>query len=184
MSGLAPFRHIWLVDFEFQQFDGERPRPVCLVARDFMGGQLVRLWQDELEQPPFSFGPDSLFVAYYSSAEWGCHLALGWPLPCRILDLYVEFRCLTSGMAIPCGSGLLGALSYHGLDGIDSAEKDDMRQLVLRGDPWSNDERSAILNYCQTDVDSLARLLPAMLPKIDLPRCAVARSIHGGCGAN
>ena len=134
MSWLASFRRVWLIDFEFQQSDGERPIPVCMVARDFKSGQLVRLWQDELGQPPFHLGPDSLYVAYYSSAEWGCHLALGWPLPCRILDLYVEFRSLTSGMTTPCGSGLLGALSYYGLDGIDSAEKDDMRQLVLRAD--------------------------------------------------
>ena len=27
-----------------------------------------------------------------------------------------------------------------------------------------------ILDYCESDVDALARLLPAMLPQIDLPR--------------
>ena len=27
-----------------------------------------------------------------------------------------------------------------------------------------------ILDYCESDVDALARLLPAMLPRIDLPR--------------
>jgi len=45
-----------------------------------------------------------------------------------------------------------------------------MRKLVLRGGPWSDAERIAILDYCETDVEALARLLPAMLPKIDLPR--------------
>ena len=131
MDWLSSFRHVWLLDFEFQQPDGERPVPVCMVARDFKSGQLVRLWQHELSSPPFSFGDDSLFVAYYSSAEWGCHLALGWPLPRRILDLYAEFSCLTSGLQRPCGRVLLGALSYFGLDGIEAAEKDAMRDLVI-----------------------------------------------------
>ena len=35
---------------------------------------------------------------------------------------------------------------------------------------WSESERHAILDYCQSDVDALAQLLPAMLPHIDLPR--------------
>ena len=42
--------------------------------------------------PPYPIGPDVLFVAYFASAELGCHLALGWPLPARVLDLYAEFR--------------------------------------------------------------------------------------------
>src|SRR5262249_31570022 len=49
-------------------------------------------------------------------------------------------------------------------------EKETMRQLILRGGPWSPEERAAILAYCQKDVDALARLLRAMSPGIDLPR--------------
>ena len=45
-----------------------------------------------------------------------------------------------------------------------------MRALVLRGGPWSADERAAILSYCESDVAALVRLLPAMLSTIDLPR--------------
>src|ERR1019366_1706379 len=45
-----------------------------------------------------------------------------------------------------------------------------MRALILRGGPWSDSERGAILDYCESDVAALARLLPAMLPWIDLPR--------------
>jgi hypothetical protein len=64
----------------------------------------------------------------------------------------------------------LGALAYHGLDAIDAAEKEGMRELAMRGGPYTDAEQMALLDYCQTDVDSLARLLPVMLPKIDLPR--------------
>jgi DNA polymerase I len=42
--------------------------------------------------------------------------------------------------------------------------------LILRGGPWTDVEREAILDYCESDVAALARLLPAMLPQIDLPR--------------
>jgi hypothetical protein len=173
MAWLSFFKNVWLVDFEFSQPGGEKPSVVCMVAREFFTGRLLRCWQDELGGPPFDTRPDSLFVAFYSSAEWGCHLALGWPLPARVLDLYAEFRCITSGLNRPNGSGLLGALSYFGLDALDAVEKDAMRQLVIRGGPWTADEKRAILDYCQTDVDSLARLLPAMLPQIDFPRALI-----------
>jgi hypothetical protein len=133
---------------------------------------VVRLWLADgaPDRPPFPTGPDALFVAYYASAEVGCHLALGWPVPERVVDLYAEFRCLTSGLAVPHGRGLLGALSYFGLDGLAAAEKEGMRQLALRGGPYTEEEKLALLDYCQSDVDALARLLPRMLPRLDLPR--------------
>src|SRR5262249_19146772 len=40
----------------------------------------------------------------------------------------------------------------------------------MRGGPYNEGEKVALVDYCQTDVDALARLLPAMLPRIDLPR--------------
>jgi hypothetical protein len=163
---------VWLCDFEFHSPPGERPVPLCCVARELFTGRVVRLWltDDAPAHPPFGIGPDSLFVAYYASAELGCFLALGWPMPLRILDLYAEFRCLTSGLSVPGGRGLLGALTAFGLDGMAAVEKEAMRQLAVRGGPYTDAERSALLDYCQEDVDALARLLPAMLPHIDMGR--------------
>lgn len=184
-----PFTEIWLVDFEFQAGDGALPKPVCLVALELRSGRKLRLWQDEFGvSPPYSTGPGTLFAAYYASAELGCHLSLGWPLPERILDLFVEFRNRTNGIPPLCGNGLLGALAHFGLDGIGATEKEEMRDLVLRGAPWSPGERKSILEYCEGDVDSLARLLPAMLAGIDMPRAllrgrymaAAARIEHHG----
>jgi DNA polymerase I len=168
---LLPFREIWAVDFEFGSEPGENPEPVCLVAWELRSGRKVRLWRDEFgTAPPYPTGSTALFVAYYASAEIGCHLTLGWPVPERVLDLFTEFRNRTNGVPTENGSGLLGALAYHGLDGIGAVEKDEMRALILRGGPWSDAERAAILDYCESDVAALARLLPAMLPYIDLPR--------------
>jgi DNA polymerase I len=142
-----------------------------MVARDLVSGQTWRLWRDEFgPAPPFPIGPDALFVAFYASAELGCFRALGWPKPANILDLFTEFRDRTNGLQTPAGAGLIGALTYFGLDGIGSQEKDELRALVLRGGPWSEQERTALLDYCATDIVALERLLPAMLPRIDLPR--------------
>jgi DNA polymerase I len=90
MGGLLDaFREIWVVDFEFQSEPGERPVPVCLVAWELRTGRKLRLWREDFgTSPPYSIDAKSLFIAYYASAELGCHLSLGWPMPARILDLF------------------------------------------------------------------------------------------------
>lgn len=173
LGKLNAFNEVWTLDFEFAAPDGNRPVPHCMVAREVKSGRLVRLWQDDMAShgPPFDPGrEDVVFVAFYSSAEIGCFKALGWPQPKRMLDLYAEFNCLTSGLARPHGKGLIGALMYHGLAVVDAEDKQSMRDLALRGGPYTAVERDALLDYCQSDVDALDRLLPVMSPKIDLPR--------------
>jgi hypothetical protein len=168
---LNAFSEVWAIDFEFQSAPGERPVPVCLVGQELRTGRKLRLWCDDFGLlPPYSTKADSLLVAYYASAELGCHRALSWPMPARVLDLFIEFRCLTNGRETPAGDSLLGALTYYGLDNIGAAEKEEMRELILRGGPWTQAEQTAILDYCESDVEALARLLPRMLPRIDLPR--------------
>jgi DNA polymerase-1 len=176
--GLDAYREVWLVDFEFSAPPGERPTPVCLVAREYRSGRTLRLWQDDLRGrrvPPYPIGSDVLFVAYFASAELGCHLALGWPLPARVLDLYAEFRNRVNGLSPPNGFGLLGALSWFGLDVMEVAEKKTMRELASRGGPWTSEEREALLAYCESDVLALAKLLPAMEPELDLSRAVACR---------
>lgn len=161
------FREVWAVDFEFMAPDGERPWPLCLVARELGSGRLLRIWQDDLHRlprPPYPVGPDCLIVAYYASAEIGCHLALNWPVPANILDLYAEFRCLTNGMPTACGNSIIGAQVYFGLDSISITEKDSMRELALRGGPYTEEEKVALLDYCQLDMDALVNLLQKMGP--------------------
>src|SRR5262249_34058436 len=123
-----------------------------------------------MRAPPYPVGPDALFVAYYGSAELSCHLAYGWPMPARVLDLFAEFRCRTARLPLPHRSRLLPALPGPRLDARGAIEKGAVRRLLPRGGPWSADEQTAILSYCSEDVDALARLLPLMLPNIDLSR--------------
>src|SRR5215510_10106584 len=154
-SALSDFAYIWHTDSEFESFEGEHPRPICLVAHELRSGKIVRLWQDDLQRlstPPYSVGRDCLVVAYYASAEMGCHLALGWPMPANLLDLYVEFRNLSNGRPTPCGDGLLGALAWFGLPAIEAAQKESMQALANRGGPWSREEQAALIEYCESDV--------------------------------
>jgi hypothetical protein len=190
MNIFNSFKEVWLCDFEFGSNPGERPKVRCLVAKEYYSARLLRVWADALGSTrPFDVGPDSLFVAYYASAELGCFLTLGWPIPVRILDLFTEFRNLTNGFFPLAGDSSLGALSYFGLDGIGGGEKDELRALALRGGNYTAEEKSALLDYCQSDVEALSRLLPRILPRIEyLPRsvyrgrymAAVARMEHEG----
>jgi hypothetical protein len=186
MEGLRRYyREVWCLDFEFYAPTGERPLPLCLAARELFSRRLRTYWLQDLAPAPcpWSVGADVLLVAFYASAEMGCCLALDWPFPVRLLDLYVEFRNVMSGRPVPCGYGLLGALTAFGIEGLAAVEKADMRRLAMQGPPYTPAERDALLAYCQTDVDALAQLLPAMLPHLDLPRallrgrymCAAAR---------
>lgn len=170
---------VWLVDFEFHPAhgrEGNPPVPVCLVAREVASGRTLRLWQYELAQltaAPFPTDETALFVAYYAPAEMSCFIALGWPVPANVLDLFIAFRRHTNGKRTPAGNGLLGALAYYGLDALAADEKDEMRNLVLRGGPWDAVEQRAILDYCESDVLALAKLLPAMQGDIDWPRASL-----------
>jgi hypothetical protein len=177
MDQLSKFTDgVFLIDFEFRPENGREgntPEPVCLVVKDFPSGITRQYWQDELyalTTAPFSVESGALCVAYFASAELDCFIKLGWPLPENVLDLFVEFRCLTNGTTPPNGAGLLGALLYFGLPTIAARQKDAMRDLVLRGGPWGMQERQNILEYCESDGYALEQLLPAMLPSIDLPR--------------
>lgn len=171
--GTMPFQEVWIVDTEFHAPPGERPEPICLVARKYPSGQTIRLQANAMtgmDHPPFAVGEQSLFVAFYASAELGCFLSLGWPIPINVLDLFVEFRNLTNGIPTPSGAGLLGALVYFGLDGAGTVEKDSMRNLAIRGGPWTKEEQAALLDYCESDVLALTALLTAMESGLDMER--------------
>ena len=134
-------------------------------------------------------GRDTLVVSFVFNAEGGCHLSLGQPLPKNILDLSAEFKCHVNGKGIPRkNQGLIGALQYFGLSSIAPKRKDAMRARIMKGWPFTAEEREQILNYCAEDVEALHKLLLELLPHIDLPIAlhrgeavaALARAEHVG----
>lgn len=171
MTRMEDFREIWCLDFEFQPFNGHKTVTICMVAKELRSGKLIRCFGDDLVpgRPPFTISRDQLFIAYYASAEMDCFIELGWAAPPYLLDLYAEFRCMTSGRKLPTRYGLLGALAHFGFDSMTHVEKEAMRNLALRGAPFSPDEKRALLDYCQSDVEALEQLVPRMAHLIDLP---------------
>lgn len=156
-------------EFHFAGQPGNRPVPVCLCAMELRSGRRHRIWCEDLPSTPNPLPPDALYVAYSASAEWGCYLALGWPLPKNVCDLYFEFRCLTNGLQHDSGSSLLDALAQYGIKGIARAEKQQLRTAILEGGPYDATSRAAILDYCFEDVETTRDLLEAMHTEINLP---------------
>ena len=60
---LHTFTEVWLCDFEFPAPPGERPTPLCLVARELHTGRTLKIWEDELramDAPPFACDASTL----------------------------------------------------------------------------------------------------------------------------
>jgi hypothetical protein len=192
-SAFQRFKRLVLCDFEFQALSGERPRVVCGQFYELRSGQAWQLWRDTPNQsgdrPPYVIDDETLVICFVANAEMTCHLALDWPVPKHVLDLSLVFKCLVNGRGIPRKQqSLLGALRYFGLDTMAPAVKDSMRDRIMKGWPFTIDEREKTLAYCMLDVLALLALLLKLLPHIDLPIvlhwgeavAALARSQHVG----
>jgi DNA polymerase I len=184
---LHHYRHVVVCDFEYEFAgrDGNRPRPVCMVAKDLRSGEIWRVWRGEFgPAPPFPIDVNTLFVAFMASAELGCFRALGWAMPARILDLWVEFKNFTNGRWFKQGgTSLVGVLDFFRLDTISAHEKKEMRDLILSGGPWSEQQQRDIVAYCETDIIALEKLLPVMLPHISLGHALLRGRYMAASGA-
>ena len=139
---------------------GHQPSGRAPLSTQWLGG--IQVGVEELQQmrePPFPIIDGALFVAYYVTAELSCFAALGWRFPKHILDLCIEFRCIANGYRKPKSYRLIDALPYYGLPALDACEKKEMQDLAIRGAPFSPTERDGLLDYCESDVVSLIRLL-------------------------
>ena len=148
MKTWEDFTNYWVVDYEFIVEPGNPPDPICYVAKNLKTGQLIKHWINKSEtKPKYTTDKNSLFIAYYASAEMGCHQALNFKRPLYIVDLFAEFRCLTNGAKIPSGNSLIGACDFYGTSSSDATYKDSMRNRILEGRPFSEKEQIAILDY-------------------------------------
>src|SRR5262245_26172840 len=159
-----PFREIWAVDTEYYPgpglanggVEGDALTPLCLVACELRSQRIVRLWHTELGPfPPYRLDTEALINGFMLTAEFGFHIARGWEEPACALDAYVEFRHCVNDGTIKSGDrdkgffGIGGALRYFLADDIDLARKNEMRTRILRGPPFSAQERRDILAYCE-----------------------------------
>lgn len=157
---------MWFVDFEYHRPRvGELPRPICVSAYNPETEHHVRtwLWDGAPLQPPFTMDDSTIMVAYAAQAELLCFIALEWRLPANVIDLFAEFRRVTNGRRLPGTNGLLGALAHYGIaHEVDDTRKDAMRDLAIRGGPYTRQEYLDLMDYCDSDVEALHKLMKAM----------------------
>ena len=161
-----PFDKIYAIDFEFFGQNGENPNVVCMVMQDLRTGRIDHYWRDQLSAmliPPFDTGGQTLLVSYFAPAEVQCMITLDWSTNISIVDLYAEFRCATNGNADVTRRSLVSALAHFGLEDLIPDAKDETRDLILTGGPWTTSQQQTILNYCAQDVIALGPLFNAML---------------------
>lgn len=163
------FSSIWVVICGIGTTQGNRPRPEYIAAVSYQQpSNVVQIGAPKLfNHPvaPYPTGPQGLLVTFDANELVACHLALGWRVPDRIVDLAVEYRNATNGATRPCGPGLVGALLFYGEPPTQGIDGSSAPAAVAR----------RLLAICN--------LFDAMRPTLDLGRallrgrhmCAVAR---------
>jgi DNA polymerase I len=179
---LKAYKAVWDCDFEFVEDANHHPVPVCMYAHELHTGAEIELWGDALQalrQAPFDVSPDSLFVAYAANAELSCFLALGWPFPKNVLDVYVEAVAAINGNDVLWMEDkrpkLPEALQLFGLNPImDVKDKKRMIDVILDNFPnYTSEQRREIQAYNRIDVVETDQLLRVLAPSIDLPYALV-----------
>jgi DNA polymerase-1 len=169
----------WFVDFECNAPDGERPDPASMAALELRTGQEICLWREQMGcTPPIDTSKNSLVVGFAVDTELGCFNALGWRAPVNVLDLRIEWlhavnftpRLALSKKERKNWSSLLHVMSHYGLDAMDALEKQRMRDLITRGEPFTDAERKEIENYNLSDVRAYRRLFLVMVQRGHIPR--------------
>jgi hypothetical protein len=137
------------------------------------------LWLDGLGAFPVAAADlpflhdDALTVAYFGSAEAGCFMAAGLPMPQHHVDLYAEFRMLGNYAAGDARAleqpSLLDAAHYFGINAMDAARKELSRNLIISGASLEGRE-GEILDYCESDVRLTLAVFARMAAGIDWPR--------------
>jgi DNA polymerase family A len=139
-------------------------------------------------EPPWAHGPNDLFSAFSVGAEIGSYFNEEWPYPANIICTFAEMmtyhnirlcKAAEGGKEVP---GLIDALKYYNLLTIGAETKREMRELAIRGPPFTYEELVALIDYCEPDVMACRRLFWTMLKRghIDLIRASIrARSWRG-----
>ena len=181
------YRRVWVVDTEYCQIGGERPRARCLCALDLFSGERREVWLAGVINPPcpFEMTADECFVFFAADADVGIFINLKWPIPRHVIDPRVEFMRVRNGLAPlkPLDGGdpdiateketkaskkrrkkpgpfsLSRIARHYEVPFIDDEAKGDFRDLALRpSDEYSDVEKRALVEYCSGDVVATAEV--------------------------
>lgn len=82
MKNWEDFKTYTVVDYEYYGVNGDLPKPICYTAAISSNNSIIRHWINGNEiTPQYPTDNNTLFIAYYSSAEFGCHEVLGFKNP-------------------------------------------------------------------------------------------------------
>lgn len=165
-SALRQFASIWCIVAAVNTRPGERIEPTAIAAMDLAAAAEIQIGIPKLlgvRRPPYPTGPQTLIVTIDAYLLTGCHLALGWRMPERIIDLMVECRNERQSSRAMVGgfSGVLAAVGQSAATGLVAGSSPD--QMHRR-------------------VETIARLFDRVRDSLDLGRsllrgrylCAVA----------
>ncbi|MEZ5818923.1 MAG: DNA polymerase [Hyphomicrobiaceae bacterium] len=151
---LHTFAEIWLVVWSADAIAGACLAPRAVVAS--MPGAtpvVVEFPTDGTKaarRPPYSTSAKALLVTIDAQVLVGCHLALGWPVPARTIDLLIEFRVSSNGQRRSSAPRLRGALRWLGQS--------------------SASERGTAVDMLERRLAALEQLWTVMAPSLDLGR--------------
>jgi hypothetical protein len=151
-------------DFEFATNKLGFPVVRCVAFHDLTTGEQGSLWMDALASVPAVFTGDYVMVAYAAKAELSCFLALGWPFPPRVLDLFFLYKRVINGDPTNKGSGLLAACASYGIHHrYSETEKQRLQTLAAElNHQYTEQEMAELQAYCWEDVRVTAELYQAM----------------------
>ena len=166
------------IDTEFRLDENFRQHVVCIVAHEYPSGRTYRIWLDDNPKQPFQLpcDDDTLWVSYVATAELRSMLALGHRLPKRVLDLYVENRWLHNLQESNDERhrkkdekffGLTATLRRFGCDSMGAEEKNEMRELILRGGTYAEQQKIAVRNVRRDANEHVKKLVKDKLASED-----------------
>ena len=122
-AALSNFESIWCAVVAVETRPGEQLMPTAIAARNLAVAAPVQVGIPKLRgirRPPYPTGPHTLIVTIDAHLLTGFHLALGWRMPERIIDLRVEcHNARQSGRAMVGGlAGALTAIGQQSTEGL------------------------------------------------------------------
>ena len=159
----------------------ERSRKTIRAVRPGIGCRIPNGVVEYGSEPPWAHGPTDLFSAFSVGAEMGSYFNEGWPYPANIICTFAEMMTYHNIRLCKASEGskevpnLIDALKYYKLPTIAAKTKNEMRELAIRGPPYTYEELVGLIDYCEADVMACRWLFWTMLKRghIDLVRAPI-----------